>query len=415
MTPPKTPTDPPDAGSTGLLAAEARKAVLTRLIGERTREFRATVRSREDFEVVLARSTPPVSRRLHLAVQFLLVMAAGVYFLAGQWPSRSLPAELIAVALPAGYALFWAFLATTSGEELERITVDEFGRLASARSGRSMQTRGNVLRVVIPATVAAFSGLIALDLAHDILFRPTPNCDLRAVLETDLCVKLPGLLGGGGKSGFTLGDYRGIVQNLRILALLFSLVFLLPSIVFLRRMLTGRRVFDVRPARPPRRNPEDGVSLRVEMGSATAAAGVCLAILLIGTAIVPNPPGGSQSITAGAQPGNTGDCTYWCGNGSAQVTVNGTTTTVSPGGCFEEGDGMVDARFGAWRTHDGDWLLVAVWRNFGTPYGSGYAGGKIFVLGSDAKGLVTSDNRGNVSATDSLSDLRTIGITFSCG
>ena len=46
---------------------------------------------------------------------------------------------------------------------------------------------------------------------------------------------------------------------------------------------------------------------------------------------------------------NGGDCQNWCGNGSAQVTIGGSTTTISGGGCYDQGSSGVDGRFGDWQ------------------------------------------------------------------
>jgi len=42
------------------------------------------------------------------------------------------------------------------------------------------------------------------------------------------------------------------------------------------------------------------------------------------------------------------DCQYWCGSGSARVTIGGTTTTIAGGGCYDQGSDGVDVRFGDW-------------------------------------------------------------------
>ena len=121
------------------------------------------------------------------------------------------------------------------------------------------------------------------------------------------------------------------------------------------------------------------------------------------------PGGGNSTAAAGAS------CLDWCGNGSATVTINGTTTTISGGGCLVE-SGAVDARFGDWwnsATATTALTVLAYQTASTTPTISGKAGGTTFVLGDDAKATVGTDLKGTFSGTNSIGS-GTISGTFSC-
>ena len=135
----------------------------------------------------------------------------------------------------------------TGGNELETLTVDNVGRVQRVWSGPRFEKRDNALRVVVPVLLIAVSVMLALVLIHDLIFQPRPNCPL-AVYDSDPCFTLVDMFDGAPvRTGFTLGEFRGITECLRMLGLILTLLCLLPSLWFLRRMLTGRRVLDVRP------------------------------------------------------------------------------------------------------------------------------------------------------------------------
>jgi hypothetical protein len=141
----------------------------------------------------------------------------------------------------------------------------------------------------------------------------------------------------------------------------------------------------------------------------------------------PAGTGGDSPSTAASQasngdvttppplPSNAGDCTFWCGTGSAQVTVGSATVTMSPGGCYPASDNDVDARFGDFTTKKGDWIIALVYYGGGkTPILSGSVGGKAFMLStSGATGAIGTDGKGSISGTEFLGTA-TISATFSC-
>jgi hypothetical protein len=141
----------------------------------------------------------------------------------------------------------------------------------------------------------------------------------------------------------------------------------------------------------------------------------------------PADTGGGGPTTAASQasngdvttppplPSNAGDCTFWCGTGSAQVTVGSATVTMSPGGCYPASDNDVDARFGDFTNKKGDWIIALVYYGGSkTPLLSGNVAGKAFMLStSGATGTIGTDGKGNVSGTEFLGTATT-SATFSC-
>jgi S-formylglutathione hydrolase len=244
--------EPEDAGSAvpsageeagAALTDEGRREIVDRLVRLETREFRTKVVRRSDFEVVLERTAPPAHSREHLIVTLSLFVLALAYFAAGQGLSSSLALAALMVVLPVGYALMWLYLMATGGNELETISVDEVGHVQRVSYGPRFEKRDNVLRVVLPVLVIAVSATFAVVLIHDLIFQPRPICP-GAVFETDLCKSIDGMFQG---PRITLGETRGLAENLRMLGLIFTMLFLLPPLYFLRRMLTGHRVMFVRP------------------------------------------------------------------------------------------------------------------------------------------------------------------------
>jgi len=69
---------------------------------------------------------------------------------------------------------------------------------------------------------------------------------------------------------------------------------------------------------------------------------------------------------ATSTPDTTTNCEHWCGNGSARVTVAGTTAAVTGGGCYDAGPAGIDARFGDWGNNGvGDFVSVTGYRTGG--------------------------------------------------
>ncbi len=235
-------------------SAEERKAILEREVRERTREFRATLREKGDFEAVLVRQVDPVDHRRHL------IVFATIALLAGLLATVVGPPLLLAVlAAPAAYALFWIGLTITRGDQVERLWVDGQGQVSSVSSGRSLDLRGDVLRVAIPVLVIAVSGCIAAVLIHDLVFPPLPDCPFgyqvypphRPVLDNEFCQFVPSPTGGSG-GYFTVGQVKALNSALRLYGLAISLVVFVPAVWFLWRMLTGRYVLGIRPVRRPK-------------------------------------------------------------------------------------------------------------------------------------------------------------------
>jgi S-formylglutathione hydrolase len=302
--------EPEDAGSAvpstdeeagAALTDEGRREIVDRVVRLETRELRTKVVRRSDFEVVLERTAPIAHNREHLIFTLLLSALAGAYFAAGQWPSNSPAFEAMMLALPVGYALMWLYLMVTGGNELETISVDEEGHIQRVWSGPRFEKRDNVLRVAIPMLVIAVSVAFAVVLIHDLIFQPRPNCP-GAVFATDPCFSIGGALDGSTMNGFTLGEFRGIVEILRMLALIVAMLCLLPSLYFLRRMLTGHRVMFVRPIN--RRRFDDAAPALFPGWDGRLYTGIvaALAIVLVGMLawpFFPHPPSTAGNAYSG--------------------------------------------------------------------------------------------------------------------
>ena len=156
---------------------------------------------------------------------------------------------VVAAVVSGAYAAFWLFLALTGGEELHRISIDERGKLSSARWGRVV-ARSDFLRVAIPGLVIAVSGCIAVWLLVMIVLPPPPRCnvgDPHALPEG--CYMFPSL-SGDTQGGLLSVDQEQLMETtFRGYALAVDLVFLLPATGFVACMLTGRRVLGVEPVR----------------------------------------------------------------------------------------------------------------------------------------------------------------------
>jgi len=156
------------------------------------------------------------------------------------------------------------------------------------------------------------------------------------------------------------------------------------------------------------------------------------AILVVVAVLIPvwaTLAAGGGAGGAGASASASGAaCDHWCGNGSATVTVGGTTTTVSGGGCFDEGAAGMDARFGDWMEGQSDYVALTYFRPGGAtptppgavatddmaPHPNGNVAGIPFALGRDTVIQVGADGTGTFAGTD-VNDGRPIAGTFSCG
>jgi hypothetical protein len=281
----------------GTLSATERKALLKRTVVDLTREERARIRRRGEFDTLLVRGST-VDHRLHFVVLIMLVALA----LGASQLVTAGPGLIAALAVPCLYVLFWLFLTLTGGEELERISVDEQGKIGSVKSGRDRETQGDFVRVAIPVALIAFSGWIAVGLIHDIAIPPPPNCDAPTTKEhPDACLSIPniavlaqatlppqrtapapvvrtappdaatpkasaspaagpspaastapGTSTGApqpGEGAFSVEVTMVLERMVRSFQLVIALVVLLGSIWFFRRMVTGRWVGFIRPVK----------------------------------------------------------------------------------------------------------------------------------------------------------------------
>jgi hypothetical protein len=152
-----------------------------------------------------------------------------------------------------------------------------------------------------------------------------------------------------------------------------------------------------------------------------------------GLALVLGGCGSSSNSTANGGGGSS--CDYWCGNGSARVTVGGVTATITGGGCYDTGAAGIDARFGDWgNTGVADYLTVSGYRAGGptptpapttnslaAPTATGHLNvavdgsiaGQNFVLDTDAVVTFAADGTGSFSGTD-LNGAGKVTGTFAC-
>lgn len=284
----------------GVLSADGRKDLLARRVFELTRENRAALRSQGDFEAVLVRGKP--TNHLLMFVTLVCIMAAAA--LGGRVLGDLGAGALAAILLGGAFALGWLVLALTGGEEIERLSIDQRGAIASVKSGRSVDARGDFIRIAAPSAVLLVCAFLAVSLARDIVNPPPPNCsgNAAAIKDSDVCLALPNLgslLGGsascgptasgslaasgsltasgspsatcnpaasgspaaasspsaGGSSasgeskGWTVGSEKLVERLVRSLQLLFVTVVAVAAAVFLAMMLAGEWVFAIRPVR----------------------------------------------------------------------------------------------------------------------------------------------------------------------
>jgi uncharacterized protein YraI len=161
-------------------------------------------------------------------------------------------------------------------------------------------------------------------------------------------------------------------------------------------------------------------------------ASLLLAVLMAVAALA----AGCSPSTATNVDQNGNPCEHWCGSGSAQVTAAGATTTITGGGCYDQGSAGVDARFGDWQgLAAGDYLEVTGFQAGNatpTPVPTvnpkaspgetehpgntvdGSVNGAPFVLDTDTVVTLKADRNGTFRGTD-LNGAGTISGTFSCG
>lgn len=286
---------PPDAvqegAPAGVLSEDERKALLKRSVRNLTREARARVQSQGEFEAVLIRGHR-VNQRLHFVAMLLTI---GLALIPSRWFGSGTTGIAAALAAAGCYALFWLFLALTGGEELNRLSIDEHGRISSVKSGRDPETRADFARVAIPAIAIAISGWLVVGLSRDIAFPPPPACNVPTQAGPDACFELPNIdtlahatselgtasapptgattsaspfagptasstpsaapsasVGASAQPdkpypAFTVEQTRWIERAIRSLQLILALAVLLAATWFVRRMLTGRWVASIRP------------------------------------------------------------------------------------------------------------------------------------------------------------------------
>jgi hypothetical protein len=289
-----------------VLSADGRKDLLARHVFELTRENRAALRSQGDFEAVLVRGKPTN----HLLMFVILVCIMAAAGLGGRVLGDLGAGALAAILLGGVFAMGWLILTLTGGEEIERLSIDQRGAIASAKSGRSVDARGDFIRIAAPSAVLLVCAFLAVSLTRDIVNPPPPNCsgNAAAIKDSDVCLSLPNLgslLGGpascgptasgsptvggsltasgsplatcipaaasspsasgspaaasspsaGGSSasgeskGWTVGSEKLVERLVRSLQLLFVTVVAVAAVVFLAMMLAGEWVFAIRPVR----------------------------------------------------------------------------------------------------------------------------------------------------------------------
>ena len=257
---------PDGVGTDGAVSLDERRTALNRAVANLTREARAYVRTRTDLEAVLVRGTP-VNHRLHLAVVAVLAVLALLLSEGLRVGTSGVPTPLL---LPVAYAASWLFITLTGGEELTYLSVDARGKVGVIRTGRDVETRGEVAKAAILVIVIGVSGWFAVLNLHDVVFQPAPNCNLPASGQPDACFVLPqfgnqttasastaGSAVDAGTSGTTarvLGAYsveqtKTLERLTRAFFVFVSLVVLIPAVLFLRPKLAGGWVFFTRRVR----------------------------------------------------------------------------------------------------------------------------------------------------------------------
>jgi hypothetical protein len=151
---------------------------------------------------------------------------------------------------------------------------------------------------------------------------------------------------------------------------------------------------------------------------------ICLCILAVSacsSSTGSGPPAasgsGAESSQGAAATPRAGGCEdYWCGTGSAQVTIGGQTYTFSPGGCIDDGVDSITFRMGDFEdtgAEAGDWFSGIVYRSAAAPTISGKIGSQAFVL-TNATATVGLNGEVTFAGTDTVGGAKVTG-TFNCG
>ena len=138
--------------------------------------------------------------------------------------------------------------------------------------------------------------------------------------------------------------------------------------------------------------------------------------------------------TSGSGGSDANGCDQWCGNGSATVTVGGTTQTISGGGCVDGGLAGIDARFGDWRSVNGlsSYLMLIAYppgsptptpgptlapdaapTGPASPSVIGSSNGQPFALGPGTVVTIAANGTGSFSGTD-VNGYGPVAGSFSC-
>ncbi len=104
-------------------------------------------------------------------------------------------------------------------------------------------------------------------------------------------------------------------------------------------------------------------------------------------------------------------------SGSAQVSIEGSSVTLTPGGCRSE-SGKTVFQAGDSVKMEGDWIQVIVYQHgdtFEMGAVTGSVNGKPFISGSGIQGTFGSDGTGSFTGSDFLTTVTgPISGTFSC-
>jgi hypothetical protein len=182
--------------------------------------------------------------------------------------------------------------------------------------------------------------------------------------------------------------------------------------------------------RPRRSRPQYRPALRESRQVRRTALALVVVIAVMVPVMATIAYGGAGAAPTDALSATPG-CENWCGNGSATVTIAGTTSDISGGGCYDRGADGIDARFGDWQGVQGaaSYLAFIAYRPGGatptpaiagaTPQYpanplSGSVGGSPFVLGPSAVITFNSDNTGSFSGID-INQGGSVSGTFVCG
>jgi len=270
--------------------AEERKKLLARRVFDLTRENRAAVRSQGDFDAVLVRGRPTNNLLMFVTLVCVVALTALGGRILGDMGVGAL-AGIVAGGL---FALLWLVLSLTGGEEIQRLAVDDRGTISSVTSGRSVDARGDFIKVAAPSAVLLICAFLAVSLARDIVNPPPPNCSGHATgtLDSDICPVLPNLAniltptpsptpsrqpttspvvsasgsapsasaetspsaspapsGSSAAGGWTVGNEKLVEQLVRGLQLFFVIVAAAVAGGFLWMMLAGHWLFGIQPVR----------------------------------------------------------------------------------------------------------------------------------------------------------------------